>query len=74
MGKQELSAAINQADRLGPVTAPARLTQPSRIRRQGPPTDRHLVLARNLQGDVWKLGDPVEQARRVEDLYGLPAN
>lgn len=74
MGKQGLAVTFNQADHLGPVTAPARPTPPSRIRRQGSPTERHMALARNLQRDMWNLGDPDEKARRIEELYGLPAN
>lgn len=74
MGKQELAVTFNNADHVGPVTAAARPTQPSRIRRQGPPSERHQALARALQRDVWKLGDPDEKARRVEQLYDLPAN
>jgi len=74
MGKQELAVTFNQADHVGPANAAARPTPPSRIRRQGPPSERHQALARSLQRDVWKLGDPDEKARRVEQLYGLPTN
>jgi hypothetical protein len=42
-----------------------------RIRRQGPPSERHLSLARNLQRDVWKVTDADDQARRIEDTYDL---
>ncbi|UST52476.1 hypothetical protein NF681_00395 (plasmid) [Comamonadaceae bacterium OTU4NAUVB1] len=42
-----------------------------RIRRQGPPSERHLSLARNLQRDVWKVADADDRARRIEDTYGL---
>ncbi len=42
-----------------------------RIRRQGPPSERHLSLARNLQRDVWKVTDADAKARRIEDTYGL---
>lgn len=44
---------------------------PQRIRRQGPPSERHLSLARNLQRDVWKVTDADARARRIEDTYGL---
>lgn len=74
MGKQELAVTFKQADHVGPVNAAARPTPPSRIRRPGPLSERHQALARTLQQDVWKLGDPDEKARRVEQLYGLPAN
>jgi hypothetical protein len=42
-----------------------------RIRRQSPPSERHLSLTRNLQRDVWKVADPDDRARRIEDTYGL---
>lgn len=44
---------------------------PQRVRRQGPPSKRHLSLARNLQRDVWKVTDADARARRIEDTYGL---
>ena len=42
-----------------------------RIRRQGPLSERHLSLARNLARDVWKVADADDRARRIEDTYGL---
>jgi hypothetical protein len=42
-----------------------------RIRRQGPPSERHLSLARNLQRDIWKVADADDRARRIEDTYSL---
>jgi hypothetical protein len=48
-----------------------RTEAPRRIRRQGPPSEKHLSLARNLQRDVWKVADADDRARRIEDTYGL---
>jgi hypothetical protein len=48
-----------------------RTEAPRRIRRQGPPSGRHLSLARNLQRDDWKVADADDRARRIEDSYGL---
>ena len=42
-----------------------------RIRRQGPPSERHLSLVRNLQRDVWEASEPDEKARRIEVTYSL---
>ena len=50
--------------------ATVRPAPPQRIRRQGPPTERHLSLARNLRRDVWKVTDPEEKARRNEEVFG----
>lgn len=47
---------------------------PQRVRRQGPPSERHLSLARNLQRDVWKVTDADARARRLEDTFGLQEN
>lgn len=50
----------------------AKRAEPTRrIRRQGPPSERHLSLACNLQRDVWKVADADDRARRIEDTYGL---
>jgi hypothetical protein len=51
--------------------AVARSEPTRRIRRQGPPSERHLSLARNLGRDVWRVAVADERARRIEDAYGL---
>lgn len=50
------------AERPGPVR---------RIRRQGPPAERHLSLTRTLERVVSEASDPDEKARRVEATYSL---
>ena len=52
-------------------SAAKRPTPTQRVRCQGPPSERHLSLARNLQRDVWKVADADDRARRIEDTYGL---
>lgn len=52
-------------------SAAKRSEPPRRIRRQGPLSERHMSLARNLQRDVWKVADAEDRARRIEDTYGL---
>ena len=52
-------------------SAAKRSDPPRRIRRQGPPSERHMSLVRNLQRDVWKVADAKDRARRIKDTYGL---
>jgi hypothetical protein len=63
------AAALDIDDAQGRAVEPP--ASPSRIRRQGPPSERHLALARNLQRNVWQVADADYRARRIEDTYGL---
>jgi hypothetical protein len=52
-------------------TAADRPVPARKIRRQGPPSERHLSLTRNLERVVWEASDPDEKAGRVEATYSL---